>query len=203
MKLFMVHRLILVLMLGTHVLNSQQRPEVRTIDFRNFTFPFPPNPGSRVPDDVRWMETDVRTTVTLVNGRRDFSRSEPSRGPSVVLGQVYYGYLTMSGQLDALVVLSYHTGGTAHWNYVYAYSMASGNPRLLGWFQTGDRAHSGLYRLRVNNGGFTLDVFDPEKQEADCCSAGFVRTKYLWRNGKFVPGGLPEFGRVEDEPKPR
>ena len=152
----MVHRTILMLVLGAHALSSQQRSEVRNIDFRNFTFPFPPNAAPGVPTDVTWMETSVKTTVTLVNGRHDFDRQDPSRGPSISLADVHYGYLTMSGELDAMVVLTYHTGGSANWSYVYAFSLASGNPRLLGWFQTGDRTYSGLYRLTVTNGEFTL-----------------------------------------------
>jgi hypothetical protein len=199
----MVHRLIYVLALGAGALSSQQRPEVRHIDFRDFTFPFPPIASLGVPDRMKWMETKVKTSVTLVNGRCDFDTNDPSRGPSVILDEVRYGYLTMSGQLDAMAVLSYHAGGTAYWYYVYAFNLASGHPKLLGWFQTGSRADFGLYRVIVTNGEFILDLFDPEKREADCCSTGFVRTRYLWQDGKFTQAGPPEFGRVEESPKPR
>ena len=198
----MVHRLIFVLALGVGTLYSQPRPEVRNIDFRNFTFPFPEADFLTAPGSITWMETNVKTSVTLVNGRHDFDTNGPSRGPSVTLDEVRYGYLTMSGQLDAMVVLSYHTGGTAYWQYVYAFSLASGNPKLLGWFQTGSRAAFGLYRLMVTNGEFSVALFDPEKREGDCCSTGFVRTRYLWKSGKFTQAGPPEFGRVEDSPKP-
>ena len=155
------------------------------------------------PSGGNWMNPEVKTTITLVNGRCDFDKEDPSHGPSVTLAEVHYGYLTMSGQLDAMVVLTYHTGGSANWNYLYAFSLASGSPRLLGWFQTGDRASYGLYRLIVSNGEFILDVLDPGEREADCCSAGFIRTRYEWRNGMFVAGGPPRFGRVEKEPKPK
>src|SRR5271154_6158044 len=137
MKLVMFHRLFFVLALGTAGLHGQQRLEARNIDFRNFTFPFPSVAFLGVPDRMKWMETNVRTTVTLLNGRHDFDTDSPSRGPSVILDEVQYGYLTNILQLDAMVVLSYHTGGTAYWSYVYAFSLASGNPKLLGWFQTG------------------------------------------------------------------
>jgi len=203
MKLVMIRRLIFVLALGAGALSSQQRPQVRDIDFRNFTFPFPSIALLGVPDRMKWMETNVKTTVTLVNGRRDFDTNGPSRGPSVTLDEVRYGYLTMSGQLDAMVVLIFHTGGTAYWQYVYAFSLASGRPKLLGWFQTGSRAYFGLYNVTVDNGEFTVDLFDPEKREAECCSAGFVRTTYLWKSGKFLQAGPPEFGQVEESPKPR
>jgi hypothetical protein len=44
--------------------------------------------------------------------------------------------------------------------------------------QTGDRAASGFRALFVSNGEFTLDVYDPEEQLADCCSRGFIRTTF-------------------------
>jgi hypothetical protein len=113
------------------------------------------------------------------------------------------GDLTMGNQLDALVVLNYHTGGTAWWSYLYAFSLASERPRLLGWLQTGSRADSGLYHLFVNNGGFTIDVFDPDKRTGDCCSAGFMRTSYEWKDGKFIQAGPRRYGRVEKDPTPR
>jgi hypothetical protein len=119
MKLIMVRRLIFVLALGANALYSQHRREACNIDFRNFTFPFPPTAFLGVPDGMKWM-ANVTTSVTLVNGRHDFDTNGPSRGTSVILDEVRYGYLTMSGQLDAMVMLSYHTGGTAYWNYVYA-----------------------------------------------------------------------------------
>ena len=144
-----------------------------------------------------------KATVTLVNGRHDFDTNGPSLGPRITLEEVKYGNLTMSKQLDAMVVLNYHTGGSAYWYYVYAFSFASGSPKLLGWFQTGSRAYSGLYRFKILGGKFSLDLLDPEKQEGDCCSSGFVRTTFQWNNGKFTQAGPPEFGQVEEAPKPK
>jgi len=200
----MMSRLQLVLALSAFALGGQPRPVLTKADFRNFRFAFPAARASSisVPEGVTWMDTNVKNTITLVNGRFDFDRHDPSRGPSMTLSQVHYGYLTMRGQLDAVVVLDYHTGGSAQWSYVYAYSLAPVTPKLLGWLQTGDRASSGLRSVTVTNGGFTLDVFDPRERQSDCCSAGFVRSSYAWRMGKFVPLGPPLYGRVE-EPAPR
>ena len=60
-----------------------------------------------------------------------------------------------------------------------------------------------LYRRQRPEGEFSLDLFDPEKREADFCSAGFVRTSYLWKDGKFKQAGPPKFGLVEQSPKPK
>jgi hypothetical protein len=99
---------------------------------------------------------------------------------------------------DAVVVLGYHTGGTAYWNYVYAFSLESNSPKLIGWFRAGSRADFGLYRVEVTNGGLVVDLFDPEHRAADCCSEGFVRTRYKFKNGYFVQTGPLEFGKIED-----
>ena len=142
---------------------------------------------------MEWTDPNAKAKVPLVNGRRDY---DPD-GPSIILEQVQYGYLTSARQLDAFVMLRYRTGGTAYWYYGYIFTFKSGVPRLLGWFHTGSRADFGLYRLWVGHGDFSLDLFDPEKREGDCCSDGFVRTTYAWENGKFKQAGLPEFGLVE------
>jgi hypothetical protein len=170
----------------------------RDIDFRNFVYPFPADDSLPVPSKLAWMSMSVKTTVKLVNGRYYFDQAEPSRGPSLILDRVQYGYLTSAKQLDAVVVLGYHTGGTAYWNYVYAFSLESNSPKLIGWFRAGSRADFGLYRVEVTNGGLVVDLFDPEHRAADCCSEGFVRTRYKFKNGYFVQTGPLEFGKIED-----
>ncbi len=193
MKSLLIKCSIIIAVLGASLLMSQQRPQVRNVDFRNFTFPFPASDLLGAPGDMEWLSANEKGRVTLVNGRHDF---DPD-GPSVILDEVKYGYLTSSRQLDAIVVLSYHTGGTAYWYYAYVFTFKSGVPRLVGWFQTGSRADGGLYRLWVGNGEFTLDLFDPDKRQGDCCSDGFIRTTYAWKTGKFTQVGMPKFGLVE------
>jgi len=169
----------------------------QNIDFRNFTYPFPTQTFIPVPDKLAWMSLNVKTTVTLVNGRYDFDQGDPSGGPSLILHRVLYGYLTSAKQLDAVVVLGYHTGGTAYWDYVYAFSLESNSPKLVGWFRAGSRADSGLYQLEVTNRSLTVELLDPGRRLADCCSEGFVRTTYDFKNGYFVQRGAQEFGNVE------
>jgi hypothetical protein len=200
----MVHRLVFGLAITAGALIGQHSAGSTRIDFRNFTYPFPTVPRSSVPADrVIWMTLDAKSTITLSGGLYEFDDKNPSISPSVTLDEVRYGNLRMTGRLDAMVVLGYHTGGSANWNYVYAFGLDQGKPTLLGWFQTGDRAVSGLYHLFVSNGAFYLDLFNPNDREADCCSSGFVRTGYEWKGNKFVLAGPPKYGRVEDEPKLR
>jgi hypothetical protein len=183
----------------TSALPAGQSPLVKkSVDFRNFTFAFPRGELSAAPSKMTWMSLNVQNTVALVNGRYDFDKAKPSAGPSVILDRVLYGYLTSATQLDAVVVLGYHTGGTANWKYVYAFSLASDQPRLIGWFGAGSRADSGLYNVEVGNRSLTVDLLDSARRIADCCSAGFVRTYYDFREGHFVQRGPPEFGAVEE-----
>jgi hypothetical protein len=191
--------LVSVALVCTATLLSGQQPPVRkSVDFRNFTFLFPNGELNSVPSKLAWMSLNVKSTGTLVNGRYDFDKADPSAGPSVILDRVLYGYLTSAMQLDAVVVLGYHTGGTAYWEYAYAFSLASGEPKLVGWFRAGSRADFGLYRVDVGNRSLTIDLFDPAQRTADCCSDGFVRTQYDFRNGYFVQREPQEFGKIEE-----
>jgi hypothetical protein len=186
-----------MLALALLALNGQAQAADRDVDFRSFAYPFPSCKFIPVPDRLVWMNPDVKSTVTLVDGRHNFDRSEPTQGPSLILDQVHYGYLTSSEHLDAVVVLGYHTGGTAYWYYVYAFSLGSSPPKLVGWLRAGSRADSGLYRIQVSNRRLTLDLFDPQRRVADCCSEGFVRTTYDYKDGRFVISGPQTFGNVE------
>ena len=150
-----------------------------------------------VPDKLAWMSLNVKTAITLVNGRYDFDQANPSAGPSLILDRVMYGYLTSAKQLDAVAVLGYHTGGTAYWDYVFAFSLEGNSPKLVGWLRAGSRADSGLYQLKVTNRGLIVDLFDPERRMGACCSEGFVRTTYDFKNGYFVQRGAQEYGDVE------
>ncbi len=156
-----------------------------------------------MPEDLAWMSMNVKSTATLVNGRYDYDKANPSTAPSITLDRVLYGYLTSTKQLDAVVVLRYRTGGTANWNYVYTFSLASDPPKLLGWFRAGSRAYLGLYRIEVPYGGLIVDLLDPDRRMGDCCSDGFVRIRYDFTNGYFVQKGPREFGTVEESrPQP-
>jgi len=186
-----------VLALAFAALHGQQRTAYQSIDFRNFTYPFPAQKFIPVPDKLAWMSLNVKTALTLVNGRYDFDRANPSAGPSLILDRVLYDYLTSAKQLDSVAVLGYHTGGTASWDYVYAFSLESNSPKLVGWFRAGSRTDSGLYQLEVTNRAPIVDLFDSERRVADCCSEGFVRTTYDFKNGYFVQRGAQEFGNVE------
>jgi len=82
------------------------------VDFVNFSYPWIELHG--VPDQMRWLNPRERNKVTLVRGRQ---RRE--NDALITLDSVKYGDLARKGGLDAAVVLTYHSGGTANRQYVY------------------------------------------------------------------------------------
>ena len=91
----------LTALLITATLSAQGVAPAPNVDFRNFSFPFPDAKFLPVPDKMTWMSMNMAHTVTLTNGRYDFGKTDPASGPSLILDQVLYGYLTSSKQLDA------------------------------------------------------------------------------------------------------
>lgn len=140
------------------------------------------------------MESNVGESVRLTNGRyvvpdncSDDIRIRSC--PSVTLDSVNYGALTGIESTVAVVVLIYSTGGTAHWQYVYVFTLQSGKPELLAWLRTGSRAYRGLRELSIHAGDLMLEVNDPAKEQGQCCSAGSIVTRYRWAGSSFSQVG--------------
>ena len=114
------------------------------------------------------------------------------------LQSVEFANVTGDGQEEAIIVLHYRTGGTQQTDYVYIYSFAAGKPKLLAYFHSGDRAYSGLRKVYGENGKLVVELFDPEKRTGDCCSSGFVRTRYKWQNGRFEAFGAREYVALQE-----
>jgi hypothetical protein len=60
----------------------------------------------------------------------------------------------------------------------------------------GSRADSGLYQLEVTNRALIVDLLDSERRVADCCSEGFVRTTYDFKERVLRAkrsAGVPEY----------
>jgi len=161
---------------------------IRQIDFKNFTYPLSgPLLGH---GELKWLGNprdgySNRKPVHLVNG-------EDSTG--FTLKSVEFADVTGDGNEDAVVVLLYQTGGTQNTHYVYVYSFETGKPKLLAYCHTGSRGYSGLYKVYGERGTLVFELFDPKKLEGECCSSGFVRTRYRWREGRFEAVGVREYG---------
>ena len=142
------------------------------------------------------MAPDTKQSVSLVNGRHvvpDSCTDDVRFCPFVALDSVHYGALTGIESPVAAVVLTYHSGGTANWQYVYVLVLESGKPRLLAWLRTGSRASKGLREVSVAGGDLVLVVNDPDKQQGDCCSAGSITMRYRWVRSSFSAAGQPVY----------
>jgi hypothetical protein len=169
---------------------------IRDVDFKNFTYPFVGRTVVPVPNRLRWMPLERARRVTLHDG----GYTEPCDGPrcpSLALDQI--SFVNIDGLPEtAIVVVTYYTGGAAHWQYVYVIALSSGEPQVVAWLETGSRADKGLRRAAVDRGDLLLVVNDPRKRTGDCCSTGTIRYRYKWNGGSFRQAGVPV--RQDDAP---
>ena len=157
---------------------------IRQVDWKNFTYPLS---GPRLGHDrLEWLDTSKVGHLELVNGR-----GAPD-SPGFTFKSVKFADVTSDGKEDAVVVVHLNTGGTQQTDYVYIYSFAPGKPRLLAYFHSGDRGTSGLHDVYGEDGKLVVELYDPKKRSGDCCSSGFVRTRYKWQNGRFETSGARE-----------
>jgi hypothetical protein len=168
---------------------------VRDIDWKNFSYPLAEDDG--VPGDIRWMRPGAKKSGSLIDGRYvvldDLCRENTRTCPLVTLDSVHYGALAEIKSTVGAVVLTWHSGGSAYWQYVYVYTFESGKPRLLSWLGTGSRAYQGLREASITGGDLVLTVNDPDKREGDCCSAGSIITRYRWLGSSFSAVGQPVY----------
>lgn len=146
------------------------------------------------------MASDGQESARLINGRYVVTKDcgdDTRRCPLVFLDFIKFGTLTGIRSTVAAVVLTYHSGGTANWQYVYLFTLQSGKPQLLAWLRTGSRAYQGLRDVSLTGGVLVLEVNDPEKRQGDCCSAGRIITRYTWLGTSFSAIEQPAF---KDDP---
>ena len=186
---------------------AASQKNIREVDFKNFTYPLSGHLLGH--DRLQWLSSDVhpqRKPIHLINGK-DLAKSssvvmdkrEYVQWEGFTLQSVSFADLTGDGQDEAIVVLHYRTGGTQQTDYVYIYSFAAGQPKLLAYFHAGDRAYSGLCKVIGDHAELVVELFDPEKRSGDCCSSGIVRTRYRWEQGQFKAVGAPERETLEEE----
>lgn len=189
---------------------AQRVTSIRDIDFDNFTYIWNDASDDAVPMDWKWLSTTPDQHFRTVNGMHHFylpgqDSYERQHSPLVSVDSVTYGDLDGDGPEEAVVALNYSTGGTANWDYLYVYKLRWGQAKLLARMRTGSRSDGGLVRAFVRGNLLIVDLADREKRLADCCSEGYVRVGYRWRDGVFVEEGQREHGKIylhEGPPRP-
>jgi len=170
---------------------AASQTDIRHIDFKNFSYPF----SDSMSDEPEWIDMSHEESIRLTNGSNLSDSGNGMTNEGLTLEEVQFADVTGDGQTGAIVVLRYDTGGTMFSYYVYVYAFAAGKPKLLACFHAGDRANSGLYMVYGQNGKLVLELYDPDKSAGLCCSTGFIRTRYIWRNRRFLQVGAKEFGK--------
>jgi uncharacterized protein YecT (DUF1311 family) len=184
----------LLILICCAVVSGAAPQSIRDVDWKNFSYPLLEADG--VPGEIRWMAPDAKELASLTNGRYvvpDDCNDDPRFCPLVTFDSVNYGALTGIRSTVAAVVVTYHSGGTAHWQYVYVLALESSKPRLLAWLGTGSRADQGLREVSITGGDLVLVVNDPDKRQGDCCSAGTIITRYRWLGSSFSAIGQPAY----------
>jgi hypothetical protein len=163
--------------------------DIRDVDFKNFTYPMT---GPRLGHDrLKWLDASKPGQVRLVNG------SDNAALPTFTFESVKFADVTGEGKEDAIVVLTFHSGGTQTSDYIYIYSFADGKPKLLAYCYTGNRSDSGLYKVYGEHRMLVVELLDYNKRSGECCSSGFVRTRYRWNGQRFEAVGAREFGAIK------
>lgn len=169
--------------------NKTTDDPIGTIDFRNFTYPFPRG----------WQDRDARE-FTLENGVRP--KTEEKIGMSYLTTKFLDA--TGDGTDEAFVVMKIETGGSAIPQIVYVFSMSdSGEPELIWHFRTGDRSDGGLKDIRAENGEIIVELYGQDRyilgeietmkitgdEEQICCPTHFTRSNYKWNGTHFILQG--------------
>jgi hypothetical protein len=182
-----------------------QEANTRRIDFKNFSIPWDDETATSPPDSEspwHWLKRIPEPRISLVNGLHHFykpsqSQFERDHAPLLRMVSVTYGDLDASGAGQTAVHFNYTEGGTANWDYLYVYKVDSSHAELMAILKGGSRAYGGLNRIAIQNGLLVLDFADPDRRVGDCCSEGYIRVRYRWRDGKFVEEGPREHGDVD------
>jgi len=159
--------------------------DIRQIDFRNFRYPWRTN---TTPGDFQWL-TKFDTTVSLRDGTHVFKTGQCGgpykRCPEVSISEVLYTDVNDDFVQDAIIVLNYSSGGTAHWGYVYFYTVGGGTSKLIAAFETGTRVYHGLHSIYQGSGHLIVELNEPDENEGECCATWRTRTEYQWRRDHF------------------
>lgn len=185
--------LVISILLGSALLSAAN--SIREVDFKNFEYPLG-RPG--FPKSYwHWISNIPPIKVKLSDGNHPFPSESPYQIPALQMISVAYGKLAGDNEEQAAVVLNYSTGGTANWEYLYFYKLEKGAPRLLAWLESGSRAEGGLVEVKIENGLLVLDFADAKRSIGACCSEGYIRVRYAWKNGQFVESGPRERGDLK------
>jgi hypothetical protein len=180
-------------------LSQTSNTDIQKFDFKNFTYPWIDPHGW--PTHMQWISPVPKSKIHLVNGRWD-QRDKPDRTENqafvgLTLEDITYASFSPDSAESAIVVLRYDSGDAPYHYWVYIYGSAHGEPNLMGFFNAGDGACNGLYRVFEKDHLLNVELFDPALQQDECCSAGYIDYQYRWNGSEFEEAAKPRKGMVD------
>jgi hypothetical protein len=148
---------------------------IRTVDFRNFTYPW---------------------TTQLGNGRKFFSlkngaaRSAPEQYVTFQ-GVLYVPSIDDNDGDEALVNINI-LDGTATYTMLYVYTLESNKPKLLESFEFGDGYNTHFAAAFAAHGELVVESYIQEITDPECCPSMIEVSYYKWQKDKFVIQGEPQ-----------
>lgn len=168
--------LIFVLVAGVNCVSAQSN--IRSVDFKNFTY------------DAFCVGEEIEK-ITVRDG--EFSKETQEDGYvdrfSFEITAVEYGDIGNDKQEEAVILSNCNTGGTGQFSEGFVYGMKNGKPTLLVHIPGGDRAYGGLRKASVAKGLLVVESNDPGETGASCCPQSILTTKYRITAGKLVKIG--------------
>ena len=157
--------------------NTQSDSPLTEADFLNMTYPLPRG----------WQHIDSKE-ISLIDGKRRMS--ETKIGMSFVTKK--FGDVNGDGVDEAFVILRVDTGGSATPHIVYVFAIEEGEPEIIWYFRTGDRADGGLKNIYAENDELIVELFGQDRYIFDsmetlpivgdkpqlCCPTSFTKNRY-------------------------
>jgi hypothetical protein len=163
-------------------------------DFKNYTYPLPRG----------WQDQDGE--VTLENGKARLVMTEEEKKIGASYVKTKFGDVTGDGQDEAFVIIKIETGGSALPQVIYIFDWKNGQPEMIWYFRTGDRADGGLRELKAENGELVIELYGQDRfifgdvetmkvtgdEEQLCCPNYFTRNRYKLTGSRFLLQGKRE-----------
>jgi hypothetical protein len=153
---------------------------IRKVDFKNFAYAF----GS--------------TPLTVSGGV--FDSSDPNEPMHLEVVDVDHGDLDGDGIAEAVVSLTYNTGGTGNFTEGRVFKLVGGKPTQITEFGGGDRADGGLEDVVITTGGVLRAQFFGGNS-GSCCPEFVQQTDFRLRGktlvvtpGKKIVRGVDRIG---------
>lgn len=208
--------ILLLLVFASTTPSTPDVSRIREVDFKNFQLPwnramqrspwtdqYRKGATANSSSMWRWSDSLPNSAVPVTDGIHRFYGPGDEKTSRVVpllrVGSVVYGDLGGDGSEEAAVHINYSSGGTQNWGYLYVFKLVDGRPALVALLKAGDRAYGGLVKSDIRDGVLTVDFADQDRRIGDCCSEGYIRVHYRWKDGHFVEAGAHEKGDLHVE----